>query len=661
MKKISLFLIFVFSLFIGIVSVGAMSLGPVVDSRTGVRGENLTVYILLYRSSDEKPVSAVDGKFIYDENVLTLVSADSMMGSSWTQLSGVSNNGIFSYANLMFNDLITDNSKNIVKIVFRVNNNAKYGNTDIRISNPSATDESGNAVSVSAMFNTIRILSDDNDLSNLTVGEEDINFDSNTTNYDLTIDNTSVDIGAVVKDGGSKLSGDIGSKSLKYGLNTFKITVTSESGKNKVYTLNITRPDNRSSVNTLSSLKLSSGNIKFKSDVLKYDVDVENNISSIKLDASLTDDKSTFVSGYGSRSEVLKEGKNTILIKVKAENESVKTYTLNVTRKSNKSSNNYLSEIKLSSGNIDFDRDKTDYSVNVNYDVKEIDIDVKTEDSKSTYEILNNNELSVGENTITIKVKAEDESVREYKIVVTRKEENQKLSSNSKLSSLTIENYYLQFDSSVYEYSLEIKDESSLDINYIVADLSSKVDITGNSDLKDGSVINILVTAEDGSESLYKINIVKSNNSWLIIIIVILIILLLIGLVLFIIFKKNRSNDVNNNQNNIDNNYDSSVALRNEFLDSNINNGIYNSQGINNNLSNNNFNNGIYNNQGINNNLSNNNFNNNFNNSNVVYGNNISSNVNNGGNIVSTNMYNNQNINSIVQDGNINNNQNNNM
>ena len=605
MKKISLFLIFVFSLFIGIVSVGAMSLGPVVDSRTGVRGENLTVYILLYRSSDEKPVSAVDGKFTYDENVLTLVSAESMMGNNWTQLSGVSNNGRFSYANLSFNDLITSTSKNIVKIVFKVNDNAKYGDTIISINDPSATDENANGVSISGRGNIIKILSDENSLSNLTVGKEDIKFDSNKTNYDLTIDNTSVDIGAVVKDGGSKLSGDIGSKSLKYGLNTFKITVTSESGKNKVYTLNITRPDNRSSVNTLSSLKLSSGNIKFKSDVLKYDVDVENNISSIKLDASLTDDKSTFVSGYGSRSEVLKEGKNTILIKVKAENESVKTYTLNVTRKTSKSSNNYLSEIKLSNGNINFDKNKIDYGISVGYDVDEIDVEVKTEDSKSTYEILGNKELSVGENTITIKVTAEDESIREYKIVVIRKEENQKLSSNSKLSSLNISNYDIKFSSDVYEYNLKIKNEYSLDISYTAEDLNSKVYVVGNKELEDGSVINVLVTAEDGSESLYMINIEKGNNIW--IIIVIIVVIILIGIVLFILFKKKKNDDGNNNQDsNIVNNDNNEVAIKNEFLNNNIvtdnnnfNNGINNTNVMNTNFDN------MYNNQNINNGLNN--------------------------------------------------------
>ena len=646
MKKISLFLMVLFSIFFGIIFVDAMSIKPTGDT-TGIREKNVNIYITLNRTTDEESVSGIDGTFSYDSNVLTLVSADSMMGNNWTQLSGVSNNGTFSYANLMYNDLITSSSKNIVKVVFKVNNDAKSGNTTISVGNPNATDEEANGVNITGGDHIVKILSDENSLSNLTVGEENINFDSNKTTYDLTIDDTSIEIGATAKDNSSKLSGDIGSKILKYGLNTFKITVTSESGINKVYVLNITRPDDRSSVNTLSSLKLSKGTIKFKSDTLKYDVDVENNVSSIKLDATLTDEKSSFVSGYGSRSVVLKEGKNTILIKIKAENESEKTYTINVTRKTNKSSNNYLSEIKLSNGNINFDRDKVDYSISVSYDVDEIDVDVKTEDSKSTYEILDNKNLKVGENTITIKVKAEDESIREYKIVVIRKEENQKLSNNSKLSSLKISNYDIKFNSDVYEYNLKIKNEYSLDISYTVEDLNSRVYVIGNKELKDGSEINVLVTAEDGTESLYMINIEKGNNIW--IIIVIIVVIILIGIGLFILFKKKKNddsnNDLDNNVNSNDDGNNNDVAIKNEFLDNNINNNVGNNVFVNqpdvNSYMNNNLNNGINNTNGLNTNI------NSMDNGQTI---------NNGLNNLSFNSNN-----FVLDNNNLNNNQNNNM
>ena len=640
MKKINIFLMLLFILFVGIVRVDAMTLKPTGDSSSG-RGREVTVYITLNRSSSEKSVSAVDGVFSFDSNVFTLVSAGSLMGASWTQFSQVTNNGTFSYANLTFDSLINDTNKNIVKVVLKVNDNAAYGNSIISVKNPSATDEIPSGVSITGGTHTVRILSDNNNLSSLSISGGNINFDENTTTYNLELDKESTVISANKKDENAKITGDIGNKTLNYGLNTFKITVTSELGNTKVYTLNITRPDNRSKVNTLSSIKLSKGTIKFnsntlnynvdvdtdvdkikvdatltdskssfvsdfgsrevtlkegknevlvkvqaengdiktytinvnrksnksannnladiklskgtikfKSDTLIYNVDVENNVSNIKVEAELEDDKAKFVSGYGSREVVLKEGKNTLLIKVEAENGDIKTYTVNVNRKSNKSSNNYLSEINIDNVDIKFNKDITEYEFTVLNDVTKLDIEVKTEDSKATYEILNNEELVVGNNTVIIKVKAEDESEREYKLIVARKDVNETISSNSKLKSLVVDGYDINFDSNKLEYNLKINDESSLIINYIKDDAGSSVLVNGNNDLEDGSVIDIVVRAEDGSETIYKIYIEREEKkSFLIYIIGGVIILVGIVASVLVVLKKKKNNGNKNNMN----------------------------------------------------------------------------------------------------------------
>ena len=158
--------------------------------------------------------------------------------------------------------------------------------------------------------------------------------------------------------------------------------------------------------------------------------------------------------------------------------EEVKTYTINVTRKYvdkpanneptnntppaeevKKSNNNYLSELKLSNGTLVFDNEKTEYKVTVAYNIEKMEVTTKTEDGKAKFEITGNEELKVGENTITIKVTAEDGSEREYKIEVIRKEQNANLSSNSKLKSLTIKDYNINFSSSVYDYTIKIGNE----------------------------------------------------------------------------------------------------------------------------------------------------------------------------------------------------------
>lgn len=561
MKK-KLFVLLVLFL-IGINGVNAMTLKPSGGS-TGKRGGQVTVYINLSRTESEKTVSAVEGKFIYDGNVLTLESSESLL-SSWEEFSSISNNGTFSYANIRFNNLISTTSQNIAKVVFKVNDNAAYGNTYISVSNPSATDENGDGVSISGGNHTVRILSDVNTLTNITVSGGSLSFNENTFSYDLTIDSDSINIGATKKDESSTISGDIGEKSLKYGKNVFKITVTSESGVKKDYTLNITRPDNRSSVNKLDSLKLSEGKISFKKDTLKYNLTVENKVTSIKVEATLTDNKSSFVSGYGPRTITLKEGTNSILIKVKAENETEKTYTIVVTRKSDgtKSDNNYLSEIKLSEGSIDFKKEELEYKVSVLHDVEEIELTVKTEDSKAKYEIDGESKLEVGENKFIITVTAESGATREYVVIVERKAEDEVLSNNTKIKSLKVNGYNLKFSSDVYEYSLQINDESSLVVDYETEDDKSFVTIDGNNDLKNGSIITLKVTAEDGSNAVYKINILKEESNNLLIYIIIGVVVVLLVIILLIVLKKKKNNNIDNsgsnNVNNINNSNDLAV------------------------------------------------------------------------------------------------------
>ena len=550
MKKIGKILsLALLVIFFGTMDVNAMTLQPTGD-KTGIRGKDINLYVTLNKTESEKSISAVEGMFSFDDSVFTLGSVSNLIGNEWIEFSPVTNNGTFSYANITFNKIITNNSTNILKIILKVKDNAKYGDTTISIKNATGTDDTGDGVSIQNGNHNVKILSDENNLSSLNISEANINFNQDTVNYNLEIDNEKVTINAEKKDSNSKMTGDIGEKNLKYGLNTFKITVTSESGINKVYTLNITRPDKRSNVNSLSELKLSQGTIKFKSETLNYNIEVENDISTIDIEAVLKDEKSSFVAGFGNRKVDLKEGKNVYLIKVQAENESIRTYTLNITRKSNKSSNNYLKELKLSNGNINFDAYTTNYNVAVLYEIENIQIEAITEDSKAKYEIVGNTNLIVGENVITIKVTAEDESVKEYKIIITRKDATHIPSSNSKLSSLTIEGYELNFDSNKHEYSLKINDETKLSIKYVLEDESSTVKIAGNNNLKNGSVISITSIAEDGSETIYKINIgVDANNTFIIYIIVSIAIILIVLIIIFTLTKKKKNNKSNNDNN----------------------------------------------------------------------------------------------------------------
>ena len=472
MKKIKILIIFLLIFLLNVNHACAIVLKPS-GKVNGIIGEEITIYITL--ENNDKNVSAVDGSLNYDNNIFSLVSSSNLM-KNWTELSSISNNNIFSYANLTFDNLITNSNKNIAEVVLKIKNNSKSGDTVIKIDNPNATDENGNGLLIEG-------------------GEHHINIKSN--------------------------------------------------------------------INSLSNLSLSAGNINFNKDILNYNLTVSNEIKSININASLTDNKSSFVDGFEPRTINLSVGDNIIKIKIKAENGEIKTYTINITRENKKntkdennqnnennqtngnntkSSNNYLSYLKPSYGTIIFDKRVSEYVITIPNNLNEINFDLKAEDSKATTKIEGNKNLKVGENTVIITITSEDGNTRQYKILVTKKDKNIVLSNNSKLKKLIIKEYDIDFNSNKYIYNIKIKDEKNLDITYIKEDEKSNVTITGNDDLKNNSIINITVVAEDGSSSSYNINIKKniSINTILLGIIIILIIVLIVVIIINSLLQKRK-------------------------------------------------------------------------------------------------------------------------
>ncbi len=332
-------------------------------------------------------------------------------------------------------------------------------------------------------------------------------FNANTTSYTSTIDSSSVTINYSKGDSTQTVTG-AGKKTLKYGKNTFKVVVKSEAGTTKTYTIVITRPDNRNSNNNLKTLSVDKGSIAFKSSTTSYSLKVANDVDSIKVSATLDDSKASFVSGYGPRTVKLNYGSNSVLVKVKAENETIKTYTIKVERQDNRSSNNNLKSLSLSAGTIAFSKDVTTYSTTVDYSVTKIDIIAEVEDVKSNY-VVNSPSLFVGNNVITVTVTAENGSTKVYIINVVRKEEAAILSDNNNVSSIDILGHGIKFEDGVTEYDVEIGDEYALVIEVLLEDPSANYVIEGNEDLKDGSVIKVTTTSESGQQKEYKINVNK--------------------------------------------------------------------------------------------------------------------------------------------------------
>ena len=185
------------------------------------------------------------------------------------------------------------------------------------------------------------------------------------------------------------------------------------------------------------------------------------------------------------------------------------------TTKPEKSNNKALSSLTVTPGTLspEFDAETTNYEMTVDLSVTEIKVDAVAADEKAKVEVTGNTELKEGENTITVKVTAEDETVRNYIITVTKKAEEP-----LGLATLTLKNGKLTpaFQKDVYTYEVTLtEDLSEIEIDAIASIEGASVEIIGNENLTDGSVIKILVysgekDAEDTVITEYQITIRKN-------------------------------------------------------------------------------------------------------------------------------------------------------
>lgn len=396
-------------------------------------------------------------------------------------------------------------------LVFKV---PSSGTFSLKLSNLQAATSS-QTLYADAITKNFAVMNKEASLTNLTLSNAELSpsFSSNVYNYTATINSSSTTITATKKDSYSKVSG-AGKKTLSYGENVFKVVVTSEDGtQTKTYKITITRPDNRETINTLSAIKTSNGVLSpsFSKNVYSYKISLDPNVSSITITPTKEGTKSTFVSGYSGGTFKLNYGDNKVLIKVKSESGKINTYTIVINRRDNRNTNNYLKTLKIENANIEFDKNTLNYSVIVKNNINKINIMATTEHSTATVSGIGEKALKEGSNKFEVKVKAENETIRTYTINIKRLTKDEDVSSNTNLKELQINNYPINFNKSTYSYTLEIGDETSLDIKYSPEDITSIVNVNGNTDLKDGSVITIKVTSTDGSTKDYIIRVTKTQ------------------------------------------------------------------------------------------------------------------------------------------------------
>jgi len=328
------------------------------------------------------------------------------------------------------------------------------------------------------------------------------------------------------------------------GENTFKVEVVAEDLKTKQeYTFKITK-EVLSTDSSLKKLVLNGEEIKLEKDTTKYKADVSFSTKKIEIEAETNHEKATIEDFKNNKASFdFFDTSEDFKIKVLSEAGDMTTYTITVTRRDEKDAT--LKSLKIKNASIDFESGVLDYETSVLRSVETLEIEAEPTDKEATVKIDKPKTLEIGENTVKIKV-TNDGNEKTYVIKVTRLNEDKSLAN---LESLEIEGYEIDFKEDKYEYDLKIKDENYLVIEALAKAEEAEVEILGNLDLVNGSIIKIKVNYDEENANVYKINIIKEeikekeDNKLVLIIIISSIALVLVAVlvIVIIVVKKKKA------------------------------------------------------------------------------------------------------------------------
>ena len=246
-----------------------------------------------------------------------------------------------------------------------------------------------------------------NTLSSLIISNTAINFNPELKTYIATVPNdiSSVKITSTLTDSKSSYVANYGNRTvnLKEGLNDVLIKVKAENGNETTYTIKITR--DKSGDTSLKSINVDDKNLIIQNSVFKYSLKVDNNVTNPKVTAVANDTRTKVE--IGDIPELV-EGSNLVTITTTAANGMKGIYLLEIVRDTLVSTNSNLKSLKVKDYDLPFENDKKDYTLKIAYDVKQLELEVETENEKAKYVVIGNKELKTG-SVVKIKVTAEDE------------------------------------------------------------------------------------------------------------------------------------------------------------------------------------------------------------------------------------------------------------
>ena len=382
------------------------------------------------------------------------------------------------------------------------------------------TSEAGTEKKYTILVN--KEASDNNYLGSLFLSEGELQpeFDKETISYGVTVPYTvsEITLTGSPEDSHATVTG-LTTYPLQDGENNIVITVTSESGLVKTYTVKVTKEETISAYLIDLEAKGYELDTEFNKELFEYYITVGNEVT--ELDLSYTpEDKNATVNVTGN--ENFEIGMNEVHIEVTSSDGNLtEEYILYVNREF--STNNYLSSLSVDKGtlNPNFDPKTLTYNVEVERNIERINVSATTEDKSATI-ISGTGEhtLNLGNNLIQVKVRSSIGITRTYKINVLRKQDN-----DNYLSILVVSNkgealaLTPNFNKLTNEYTVS----AGNDLNFIQIRAEAESEYatvvgSGTKEVKTGTnKYEITVTAEDGSTNTYVLNLTKevSDNNYL--------------------------------------------------------------------------------------------------------------------------------------------------
>lgn len=274
----------------------------------------------------------------------------------------------------------TTNS-NLATISFKINENAEINKDyNIILTNVEISDNNHKIITHPNIISTIKVLSNDSTLSNLTLSNGTLSptFSKTILNYTSVIESDNTTITATPTNIYSTITGNIGYNKLNYGSNILTITVTSPLNTKTTYTIIAIVPKSATTTDTTNTTTNNSKN----TPNTNQDQNTNNQTTTLSSDASL---KELIVENYS----------------------------------------------------IEFDKNTYLYELTVPNNITQLNIKATPNNTKASINI-ENKKLEIGKNYITITITAEDKTTCKYTIIVTReKKEQQKNNINRETSSTT--------------------------------------------------------------------------------------------------------------------------------------------------------------------------------------------------------------------------------